>query len=347
MTTLYLPVEISTREYPWKVIFAQKCAKAGYRTIIGYKPLIQELACSDKGGVYFDKGYHEGKSDALYATLKSNGFKIISLDEEGAVDWNNSQSLQVRYPKNLKDKVDYILMWGREQKNNFYKDIGNVLTTGHPRFKFAKSENHKAVMAKTMLIITNASFGNNHVGEDEIISRYGSRIKNIDSLLELDQTKVSTINEIARVLSNEYKVTLRIHPEENSESYKKSGLSINISKNPLDKDIKQHDIIIHFDSSVAIDVLGTNVPVISIAKILETKNEFLCPLPIMASDYIPDTLQELYEIIRSGYLRKIDKDLNKLERYFEPTDIDKFFNRVINLFPIQSPQNRFTWKKNK
>jgi surface carbohydrate biosynthesis protein len=333
MTTLYLPVEISTRELPWKKKFAIKCAQAGYRTIVGFKPLIQELACCDKNGIYFDKGYHAGKSDLLYSRLKEKNFTIISLDEEGAVDWTSGQSLNIRYPEELKDKVDYVLMWGQEQKNRFYRDAQNVIVSGHPRFNIQSLNETKAINPERILVITNASFGNNREGSDSIKQRYGSRIHGIDELIELDQIKVNKTNEVLKYFSAEYQVTLRIHPEEIIESYNFQTNGINLSHGSLYDDIKTHDLIIHFDSTVAIDVLGSQIPVISIMDSVTSKNDFTCPLPILASDYRPETLEQLYELVQMGRLHKNISDITVIERNFKPTDVNKFFEEIEPLFP--------------
>jgi len=92
-----------------------------------------------KGYIYLDKGYHKSVSEKIYVEVKKNNGIIVSLDEEGGVDYSDGSTLLGRYSKTLFENVDLTFLWGYKQyelvKNNMNKD-SKVVVTGHPRFDF-------------------------------------------------------------------------------------------------------------------------------------------------------------------------------------------------------------------
>ena len=324
---IYIPIEIGEREAHWKIELGEYLRKDGFKVIIGYKPLIQGLALRDQRIFYLDKGYHNPISDAFYKNLSKQHSKIISLDEEGAIDWNNGSSLKNRYPPELPTMVDWVFMWGEHQKTKYYLNAPNVLVTGHPRFarqsnsaKTIGIDSPNSSKISKILLITNSSFGNNQQGLSSIKSKYQTRVEQLDDVIHFDNKKTSLTNELIKHLETDYNLTIRTHPEENKRAYKSSKSTTQFSCHSLEQDLAQNDLLLHFDSTVAIDALPYALPVISLTNIIADENSnFVCGLPVRVSDFKPFSLSNLYKIIALCPTVNKDKHRGEVTNYFRKT----------------------------
>lgn len=334
MTKIFIPIEISAREFEWKKSLAKICQDQGYAVILGYKPLVQELALSDNQGIYLDKGYHPIQSDKLYKKLKKKKFTIISIDEEGAIDWNNGCSLATRYPPKLTDLIDYIFLWGKQQKFLYYNNCDKALITGHPRFNLKKNIiNKRNIISEKnnkILIVTNASFGNNKQGREAVLSRYKSRINNLNEILDLDIKKVGAVNAVLSIIPKNISVILRIHPEECTSSYVGVEENIEFSSKSLSEDLQSCNTVLHFDSTVAIDAIRFNADVITMIKLISDPNSpFVCGLPVLISDYALNDYDEIQKILRENKTFPEKEKYKIIEDYFYETNMFDFSNELI------------------
>ena len=139
---ILIPIETTAREMIYKIFLCNKLAYLGFNCYLGNKAYVNYLAHKKRNFIYIDKGYHKGKSLPFYKTIKENNGLIISLDEEGAVDYQDHRTLlNTRYPKEMLDAMDYVFLWGKKQyklitKN--YKKTKKLHITGHPRFELLK-----------------------------------------------------------------------------------------------------------------------------------------------------------------------------------------------------------------
>lgn len=234
---ILLPIETTARELLYKLILSMKFAQKNYPVYLGTKEEIYALFPQLQSFVYFDKGYHKGNSEKIYAAVKKQNGIIINLDEEGGVDYEDMSTIAQRYSEKLFQSVDMVFFWGKRQYA-FLKEIRknfNSITSvvsGHPRFEILKPEFHglyKSDVDKIterhgnfILFNTNMGFGNNIRGDEFVRMNYGSRIQNIDDVIEYDKMKVAAYISLIKRLSSlqEKKIILRPHPEENSATYK-------------------------------------------------------------------------------------------------------------------------------
>tara|TARA_B100000963_G_C22600029_1_gene659775 strand:+ start:233 stop:1531 length:1299 start_codon:yes stop_codon:yes gene_type:complete len=230
-----IPIEISKRELLYKLVLCNYLASHGFNCFLGTKSNINLLISKFRNFLYIDKGYHMDNSEKIYEKIKINNGIIISLDEEGAVDFKDGSTLKNRYSKILFKFSQLVFFWGKYQ-NDLVIDNNesntNCIISGHPRFELLKKEynflydqNVKSINKnydKFILINTNMSFGNNIRGDEFIINNYSKRFKNIESLIKNDKIKIKYFTYLIKKLINKnFKVVIRPHPEENEETYKK------------------------------------------------------------------------------------------------------------------------------
>jgi len=289
-----------------------------------------------KGYIYLDKGYHKSVSEKIYVEVKKNNGIIVSLDEEGGVDYSDGSTLLGRYSKTLFENVDLTFLWGYKQyelvKNNMNKD-SKVVVTGHPRFELLKPEFHylyqdevddiKKRFNNFILINTNMGFGNNIRGDEFVVSNYGSRFKNIDQIIAFDKKKLEAyrllVLELSRLLNKT--IVLRPHPEEDHSFYFdafKGRKNIHVVyEGSVVPWLKAADLMIHPDCTTAIEALILGRKPISYLP-SESKQSVVTKLPVMVSHKLAELegvealLSDLTNISKN--ITQSDTDL--LEDYF-------------------------------
>ena len=232
---ILIPIETTSREILYKNYLCHQLALKGFNCYLGNKRNISFLLQKFENYVYIDKGYHKEVSDRLYKTIKQQKGFILSLDEEGGVDFPDNSTLINRYTDPLLKASELVFLWGEKQYqliNNLLKDSSNKLViTGHPRFELLKpayrhfyEEEVNAIKMEHgnfILINTNIGFGNNIKGDDFVIENYGKRIKNIQEVVSFDKLKRDAFVELVRTIIKETNksIVLRPHPEEDRQCY--------------------------------------------------------------------------------------------------------------------------------
>ena len=297
MKVVLIPIETSVRENDYKLYLAEKLKQNGFNAIVGYKGFINILCKYLSNYVYIDKGFHDGVSQKLYKIIKSRSGVIYSLDDEGAIDFEDSHTLYSRYDEDLLRNAEKIFFWGEFQRtlilNKFPNYAKKLITTGHPRFfsKFLQNRKNYYVRdivqnySKVVLIVMNCGFGNNKFGDEYIIKNYSSRWPFVKKIIKNDKIKLKNIENFI----NNYKIKLtkkqlliiRPHPEENLSFYEKfesENILINYSHNVVDW-LKYSDEMYHYDSTVAVESILMNIT----TKNLPMQNldeDFMTMLPI-------------------------------------------------------------------
>ncbi|RMZ49848.1 hypothetical protein EB822_10725 [Flavobacteriaceae bacterium PRS1] len=303
---ILIPVETSSRELLYKTYLAHLLAMQGFDCFVGSKSRINVLMHRFKNYIYFDKGYHKGKSEGIYKIVKSrNGF-IISLDEEGAVDYSDNRTLLKRYSRQLFDLVDIVFLWGEKQKEIINPtDIMNskIIVSGHPRFELLKPEFQvfyneeakcfKKKYGKFILINTNMGFGNNIKGNEFVREGYGKWYNQIDEIIDYDKIKLDAYITFIKQLSESYNgnIIIRPHPEEDASIYDKQLDNLKnvivINKGSVVPWIIASELMIHPDCTTSIEsfFLGKK-PISFLPKSNNTSH--ITKLPLIISSCIND-----------------------------------------------------------
>lgn len=239
---IVFPVETASRELLYKLFLCKEFAEQGYSCFIGNKRVVHKLIGRIDNFVYFDKGYHKGVSESIYSMIKERDGIIISLDEEGAVDFNDNSTLLSRYSPEMIRSVDHIFLWGYQQLKileQSYVDTNKITVSGHPRFqllhqkfRWLYQDQVDKILSKYgdfILVNTNMGFGNNIKGEEFVKENYNSRIKNLENMIEFDKLKQNSIINMVRKLSSrvKIKIIIRPHPEEDLLTYENALKGLN------------------------------------------------------------------------------------------------------------------------
>tara|TARA_Y100001935_G_scaffold254549_1_gene263954 strand:+ start:10627 stop:11928 length:1302 start_codon:yes stop_codon:yes gene_type:complete len=337
---IFIPIETTHRELLYKTFICHHLANNGFKCYLGSKYNISYLINNENNFIYLDKGYHLGYSDSLYRKIEKNNGIIISLDEEGAIDFNDGSTLRGRYSENLFKNSKITFMWGKKQfdlvRKNFF-DQNKVFVTGHPRFELIKTKYHylyedeiniiKNLYGSFILINTNMSFGNNILGDEFIENNYKNRFKEIKKLIQLDKQKLDKVVELVfRLIKNSKKnIIIRPHPEENQNYYKKIFNQFNnvhvLYEGSVLPWIIASEHLIHPDCTTAIECLISGK--IPLSLLPDNHNEeFLTYLPVKVSKCFHSTK------ILSDYINENNpiknnkvKKLKIIEDYFS-TNLD-------------------------
>jgi surface carbohydrate biosynthesis protein len=149
-TNILFPVEILNRELDARLFLAAHVANETNRIFIGQFHAIRRLAGAMQQGLYVGQNIFSqpfwDTSFERYNFLKSRGFTIIHLDEEGGVYEGNEERWQWRLKRRLDpaklDANDHICTWGTFQRD-YYRSLHpaceeNIIATGNPRFDVYK-----------------------------------------------------------------------------------------------------------------------------------------------------------------------------------------------------------------
>ena len=347
---VFIPIETASRELDYKIYLSIKLSLRGYKVILATKYLINREIMSHKNYVYLDKGYHSQVSDNLYEVIKNRNGQILSLDEEGAVDFINFPTLSNRYSKILLKFADNVFFWGEEQMKHVEELHGashKYVRTGHPRFQLLQEDflglysketrNIKIKYGEFILINTNFGFGNNLKGKSFVRQNYKDRITNIDLIVLEDEKKLKACLALIKTLSMKYKVIIRPHPEENEDSY-------NISANASQPIIvtKEHasipwimaaTAVVHIDCTTAVEAAILGKKVISYQPKTLDKSR-LTVLPRLVSVECHNSI-DVMEALNTKTHNNSDIDKVKIEnalRSFMSTDLtaDTSFDLIMS-----------------
>jgi len=259
---IIIPIETVVRELPYKISLASGL-NGSLNEIVVIAPkriCFYLIKIFGNKAIYFDKGYHEGESEKIYSLVKARNGIIVSLDEEGAVDYPDWRTLRRRYSETLVKYADVVFFWGEKQKEFFQKKLGSskskLVLSGHPRFFIDAEQNENHVSESFLLINTNMSFGNNLLGEDHIKQNYSGRISNLDELIRFDNQKISLIIEFIQEFRSrsDLSIFLRPHPEECETVYRLPIQNYVVSKAGVVNDLITNAYkVIHTDCTTAVE----------------------------------------------------------------------------------------------
>ncbi|MDC0213245.1 hypothetical protein OAL14_00390 [Gammaproteobacteria bacterium] len=234
---ILIPIETYTREFTYKIFLAHLLALRGHTCYVGNKRHISLLINQFQGYMYLDKGFHAGISEALYLNIHSRGGVVVSLDEEGGVDFGDGSTLLNRYSKSLIESSDLVLLWGEEQRRllkNNNRTISNLVVTGHPRFDLIKPRYDflyedavrriKKEYPSYILVNTNMSFGNHILGDAFVRKNYSDRFSRLEDMMSVDKRKCEVYIELIKQLATNpnHLIIFRPHPEESEVLYRKA-----------------------------------------------------------------------------------------------------------------------------
>ena len=246
---ILFPIETITRELDFKLYLAVLYATKDDKIYIGQHDYLFAISRFLTGGIYLGKNMFLRKKDDgwvdRYTTLKLNNFKIIHLDEEGAVYWGGENEWRRRLSRRLDiskiSEDDIMCTWGNFQNKYYHEatNVKNIQTTGHPRFDILKVKYKKYFeddvndlknkFGDFVLIPTAFQWFNNPFGyKDSFSKRVGYDIDDEESRIRYSgywsysgKTFVDYIKMVTTI-SIDYpnlNIIIRPHPSEDLEPY--------------------------------------------------------------------------------------------------------------------------------
>lgn len=247
-----MPTEIINRDLDFQVLLAARAARSGVRVFLGRRDAIDRLVREVSGGLYIGKAFEPffpHVDTTFYERLKTNGFTVLHLDDEGAVfpgdesEWG--ATLRARLDPAQITRDDFVCAWGDWQRD-FYRELGapapqNVRTTGHPRFDFLRSPALREYYAPAtaalkerfgnfLLLNTNLQIANNALGlRYTFTKRFGydatDRTKKLNAVAFWAHTTKIVLNYVKLVhrLADEFpdlRLIVRPHPSEDQKFYR-------------------------------------------------------------------------------------------------------------------------------
>ncbi len=198
--TIFIPIEIKTRDYFPRLTIASELLKKNYNIIFGRKRELEKLTLFYSNSIYL--GLQSSRTYLeFYRKLKKKNFKIAIIDEEGLSTLNKRFYLEARASNELFKLIDKFLCWGNFQYKQIFHHIKKeyrqkLVCTGNPRIDLLKTKFSKLyTLKKTKLyknnyILINLAFGQvNHFQHRKSYFEYSLKNKIIKSKFEVENYK--------------------------------------------------------------------------------------------------------------------------------------------------------------
>ena len=352
-------IDAIRREYLSSWLLGEKFKEKGYDVLLSSRHSTGRLLKLFTPAVFITTHAFTIKPRNLYR-LKKRGTKIYINEVEGI---DNEYGVSTTYPKYYcREKIDYnifsgIFVWGEFTYK--YLNKKNIINEEnlHRNGSIRQSKFCKPIVKQDKQNVIGI------IARFEIINTYDSRHPFLN-LLNLDPEDANSrwyfercvidseafsivFKLIKKLIENGYKVSLRAHPNEDINAYRK----LKIAFGPLFEIDKSYDIN-EWLSSVSLVVGPTStaftepylakIPIISISKIQKFKYNSVDRTSILdkfdKSAYTPETVNEAYIMCTSNSLKP--KEIKELDNYFR-----EFYSLDNENDPINNLVNTVTKNK--
>ena len=276
---LVIPSEIYVRDFDQRLYFSLYASKF-FNVYIGEQQEILKYIYRLNPGIYFDKSISINKKK-LFSRLKSIGWIVVSVDEEGLALYSNTfKYLNHRInEKNLK-QIDSFFTWSKKEKNEIIKKYpkfsNKVLCTGNLRFDYLKFLSNKLNYKKNNNVLISSSLvGNHRLGEDGLrdlfkrLNRLNSENEIFEFYSKRNKIKLASKkfhNFVKKICLNNsnYNFIIRPHPAENPESFIKlssqiKNLNVQFPDEPIHNNFNNILCLIHSGCTTALEAFSYGI----------------------------------------------------------------------------------------
>ncbi|MCP3029956.1 hypothetical protein LF817_01240 [Halobacillus sp. A1] len=228
--TLYIPIEIKSRELESKLLFAYYATKQNYRVIIGEQLAVEKSLSSFAQGIFFSKGYPHSHRKRIISKAKKLGHEIVEMDEEGLIFHNSIDYLKTRMKEDVLKMVSQEFCWGDYQRDLIraaYPRISSKCTsTGSLRFDLLKPKFRSLYEDETgrlrkkygEFILINTRFTlYNHING----KKKAEKGSHTDYIRQLYVHFIEMIKKLRKTYP-QFKLVIRPHPAEDFQSYRRA-----------------------------------------------------------------------------------------------------------------------------
>ena len=279
---LFLPVETKVRELDAKLLLALAAAEAGWKVLLGSQREIRRKLHKYPPGVYLDKSVTISKRE-WFKECKRMRHRIVVLDEEGLVYFDDEVFQYLRLDDEAVSLVDMMLLWGQRQHRSIVNTIGypdcSLAVTGNPRIDVLREELRDIYAMSTRrirsrfgrIILVNASFplANHYLGSEAMHAMYAKYpINRKRPNFYTDWAKVHTaaLDNFRRMIPilpaefPDHSIILRPHPSENHNNWvewtKTIPRTTMIAEGSVVEWMAAADVTIQFDCTSGIEAFA-------------------------------------------------------------------------------------------
>jgi surface carbohydrate biosynthesis protein len=293
--TVFLPIEITQREFASKLLLAIELIKKGMPVIIGHKGPVLKLALEAKQpGIFFNKGTSAGGLENIHELLKKKNFGFVAQDEEAGIIFDNFNDFYINRPAlRSVNKLDLFFTWGQEEFNFLIKKFGKNIVKNYgglrscfwgdfgKTFYQSNTDSLKKKYGNYILIASNLATYNSSLGKDEDYKReiksWGKFFKPeaYKELFENEKKIFFQYKDLIEFISKKFNKTviLRPHPSESKQVWQDTLKGIkNVfveKKGDLLPWILASDFLIQNNCTSAIEASTVGIPVVTYADEIE------------------------------------------------------------------------------
>lgn len=306
------PVETINRELDDRLLLAVLFARPDRRIFIGQHDLLFALTNELPGGIWVGKNVFwlfPMTDMSRYRALKSRGYTLVHLDEEGAVytgppdDWK--YFLEQRLDTRRLDPEDLVCLWGEWQAAH-HRSLSppcaaGLRVTGHPRFEHYKPrfralfhpERDALVrrFGRFVLVNTNLTWANNGRGIADSFARWqgyqpethAGRMVQIDCWNHANRVLAGILALASRLAEElpDVNIVVRPHPSEDQALYRAVFQDVKnvhvLHEGPVGPWLLAARVVIHDGCTTGIEASLAGRTVINYKPFLDQKQELVLP----------------------------------------------------------------------
>ena len=326
---LIIPIEILVREFESRLLIALQAINNGFSVIFGEQENIRANMQNLPDGIYFDKSVAKNKYE-YYKKLISLGNKIVGIDEEGLMAFNNTYSyLNNRHDHKNLNLIDKFFTWSNFEKELLCKYYGafsnKYYTTGNARLDLWNTNNTNILYNEEIdeinhtnkeFILMPTNFAYPHIaGDEDFLKRQAINLGIINNPGEFylwatkREYKKKCAQEFKKLIlylsGKNYNIVVRPHPSENVNYWKNSFNKSNIlvsNKFNISSWIYCSKAVIHNSCTTGLEAYLQNKKVISYLPY--TYNEDVNHISNIASE-IANSKENVLRILNNEKINKI------------------------------------------
>lgn len=289
---VYLPIEVTKREYAGKLLLAVETAYQGRQVYIGHKAPILYLAkqANDQGVLLYKSA--RGPGTEFMESLEQKGFIIAAQDEEGGPIYRNFREFyETRISLRTAGSLGNFYCWGPEEfdflKKKNVNNSSKFFLTGSPRtvlwgslgreFYTNEIDAIRRYYGRYVVFCTNFASGNSYLSESDQASLLSDFYDAKDAIFENHKTQVErdkalmnlflySAKEVAE--ATKLSVVIRPHPGEDSQVWRRLTADIEgvfvEDRGPLTPWILGSECIIQNGCTSALEAVSAGIPTIAL-----------------------------------------------------------------------------------
>lgn len=273
---IYIEIETFRREWMgWKRLLSS--VPSGFRLVIGNSEYVRLAALNSSGGVFIVKSLTPAEIP-FYQDLRNRNHSIFLMPSEGVYNGEDHSAWhKSNYPPSCMPYLDIVFAWGPVSYTYLMNvmDESKIVKLGVPRFDLPTDLTFfNSKIIRRILISTNFSAAIPSMGMSNF-ERFIKHEPSIQNLLKENfndwvKDRMYLLKKyimLAKKLDAlGYTVSVRPHPSEDVSYYSEAFIGTNIlvdSRDQIDVQLKNNDLLIHYDSTTGLDALCSRVPSIA------------------------------------------------------------------------------------